>query len=223
LNAAAVGDLAQAPGFQLFPDPEPESGEVLITVRAAVVPANTVFIFGATGVAGRIAVQVARYVGAKRVIGAGRNVVSLEAAGVDAMVRLTDPEGEIRKRLAAEVEPGIDAVIDYLWARPAELLLDALGKGFRPERVRSTRWVEIGESAGKTIALPGSILRSIDLKLMGSGFGSVSLDRILAAIPTLFDLAAQGVLSIEVEQVHLKDVEAAWSRKTEGSRIVFVP
>jgi hypothetical protein len=82
LNAAAVGDLAPAPGFQFFPDPEPESGEALITVRAAVVPANTVFISGATGVA-------------------GRNVASLEAAGVDAMVRLTDPEDEIRKTLAA--------------------------------------------------------------------------------------------------------------------------
>jgi NADPH:quinone reductase-like Zn-dependent oxidoreductase len=316
MNAAVVNELGQAPRYQSFPDPEPEAGEALITVRAAglhpvvkalaagthyasggelpmipgvdgvgmledgtrvyfgfarrpwgtmcehtvaprgrcltipaslddavaaaianpgmsawlsikeraaVVPGDTVFISGATGVAGRIAVQVARHLGAKRVIGAGRNVASLEAAGLDAMVRLTEPEDEIRKRLAAEVEQGIDVVIDYLWGRPAELLLEALGKGFSPDRVRSTRWVEIGDSAGKTVALPGSILRSIDLKLMGSGFGSFPLGRILAAIPALFDMAAQGVLTIDVERVPLKHVESAWSRKTEAGRIVFVP
>jgi NADPH:quinone reductase-like Zn-dependent oxidoreductase len=194
-----------------------------IKERAALAPGDTVFISGATGVAGRIAVQVARYLGAKRVIGAGRNVASLEAAGLDAMVCLTDHEDEIRKVLAAEVERGIDVVIDYLWGRPAELLLEALARGFRPDRARSTRWVEVGESAGKTITLPGATLRSIDLKIMGSGFGSMPLDSIFGAIPSLFDLTAKGVLTAEIDRVPLKGVEAAWSRKTESQRIVFIP
>jgi NADPH:quinone reductase-like Zn-dependent oxidoreductase len=194
-----------------------------IKERAALAPGETVFISGATGVAGRIAVEAARLLGAKRVIGAGRNVASLEAAGLDAMVRLCDGEDEIRKVLAEEVERGIDVVIDYLWGRPTELLLEALAKSFRPDRARSTRWVEVGESAGRTIALPGSVLRSIDLKLMGSGFGSVALDRVLGAIPTFFEMAAKGELTAEVVRVPLADVEEAWSRKTESQRIVFIP
>ncbi|MFZ0394579.1 MAG: zinc-binding alcohol dehydrogenase family protein [Terracidiphilus sp.] len=191
--------------------------------RAALAPGETVLISGATGVAGRMAVQAARYLGAKRVIGAGRNVDSLRAAALDAVIRLDQPEDEIRKALAAEVEQGIDVVIDYLWGRPAELILEALAKSFRPDRARSIRMVEIGESAGKTITLPGATLRSIDLKLLGSGFGSVSLDRILDAMPTLFALAAKGVLTVDVERIPLRSVESAWARKGEGRRIVFVP
>jgi NADPH:quinone reductase-like Zn-dependent oxidoreductase len=191
--------------------------------RASLAPGETLLINGATGVAGRIAIQVARHLGAKRVIGTGRNVDSLQAAAVDAIIRLDQSEDEIRKALAQEVEQGIDVVIDYLWGRPAELILEALAKGFRPDKVRSTRMIEVGEAAGKTIALPGATLRSIDLKLLGSGFGAVALDRVFDAIPTFFSLAAKGILTVNVERIPLRSVESAWTRKTEGRRIVFVP
>ncbi|HWE83942.1 MAG TPA: zinc-binding alcohol dehydrogenase family protein [Terracidiphilus sp.] len=199
------------------------SGWLSLKARATLVPGETVLISGATGVAGRMAVQAARILGAKRVIGAGRNPDSLRSAGLDAVIHLDHPEDEIRKALAAEVERGIDVVIDYLWGRPAELILEALAKSFRPDRARSIRMVEIGDSAGKTISLPGATLRSIDLKLLGSGFGSVDLNHILAAIPTLFSMAAKGDLTIDIERIPLRSVESAWTRKTEGRRIVFVP
>lgn len=191
--------------------------------RAGLKPGDTVLISGATGVAGRMAVQVARHLGAGKVIGAGRNLDSLHAASLDAIIPLDQPEDEIRKALAAEVELGVDVVIDFLWSRPAELILEALAKSFRPDKARSIRMVEVGETAGKTITLPGATLRSIDLKLLGSGFGSVSLDRILDAMPTLFALAAKGVLTVDVERIPLRSVESAWTRKSEGRRIVFVP
>lgn len=189
--------------------------------RAALVSGETVLISGVTGVAGRIAVQLARHLGAKRVVGTGRNVESLEQAGVDTAIRLDQPEDEIRKALAAEIEQGIDVVIDYLWGRPAELLLEGLEKGFRPEGGHSMRWVQVGTSAGKAITLPGAILRSVDLKMLGSGFGSVPMQGVLEAIPPLFSLAATGVLSMLADPIPLQDVEAAWTRKTEGKRIVF--
>jgi NADPH2:quinone reductase len=81
--------------------------------------------------------------------------------------------------------------------------------------------VEVGESAGKTITLPGATLRSVDLILKGSGFGSASMKEIFAAIPTLFSMAAEGSLTIDVEAVPLADVEAAWGRGEKGRRIVF--
>lgn len=191
--------------------------------RAGLLHGETILINGATGVAGRMAVQVARHLGAKRVIGTGRNLDSLHAAKLDAIIPLDQPEDEIRKALAPEIEQGIDVVVDYLWGRPTELILETLAKGFRPDKARSIRVIEIGESAGRTITLPGATLRSMDLKLLGSGFGAVPLDRILDAIPTFFSMAAKGILTIDVDRIPLRSVESAWTRKTEARRIVFVP
>lgn len=191
--------------------------------RAGLARGETVLVSGATGVAGRMAVQAARHLGAKRVIGAGRNPDSLRAAALDATIRLDQPEDEIRKALAAEIDQGVDVIIDYLWGHPTELILEALARSFRPDRARTVRMVEIGDSAGKTITLPGAILRSVDLKLFGSGFGSVNVDRVWDAIPNLFSLAAKGDLTIDIERIPLRSVESAWTRKTEGRRIVFVP
>jgi NADPH:quinone reductase-like Zn-dependent oxidoreductase len=189
--------------------------------RAGLAKGETVLILGATGVAGQLAIQVARQLGAGRVIAAGRNVESLAAAPVDAIIALGQSDEAVRDAFAAEAAAGIDVVIDYLWGRPTELLLEALARGFRAESTRATRLVEVGESAGKTISLPGATLRSVDLTLKGSGFGSVPLPTILAMIPTLFFLAAKGELRVAVEPVPLSDVEEAWNRTEKGRRIVF--
>lgn len=189
--------------------------------RARLQRGETVLILGATGVAGQLAIQVARHLGAGRVIAAGRNLDALAGAPADALISLAQPDEAVRDAFTAAAAAGIDVVIDYLWGRPTELLLEALAKGFRPDSTRSTRLVEVGESAGKTIALPGATLRSIDLTLQGSGFGSVPLPTILAMIPTLFSLAARGELKVAVEPVQLPDVEVAWNRTEKGRRMVF--
>lgn len=189
--------------------------------RAELKPGETVLILGATGVAGQLAIQSARHLGAKRVIAAGRNVGVIARESVDAIVALGEPEDAVREALIAEATNGIDVVIDYLWGRPTELFLEALAKTFKPSSTKSTRLVEVGQSAGPTITLPGAVLRSVDLKLLGSGFGSVPLDTILTAIPELFEMAAAGKLHVDVEPVPLTDVEAAWSRVEKGRRIVF--
>jgi NADPH:quinone reductase-like Zn-dependent oxidoreductase len=189
--------------------------------RAGLAAGETVLVLGATGVAGQLAIQVARHMGAKRIIGAGRNVKAIASANVDATIALGQQEDAVREAFAAEAASGIDVVIDYLWGRPTELLLEALAKGFKASATPRTRLVEVGESAGKTITLPGSTLRSIDLTLLGSGFGSASLDKIFAAIPILFSMAAAGKLKIAVEPVPLSEVEVAWNWVEKGRRIVF--
>jgi len=189
--------------------------------RAQLVPGETVLILGATGVAGHLAIQSARLLGAKRIIAVGRNVDALAGENVDAVVALGDSDDAVRAAFTTEAAQGIDVVIDYLWGRPTELLLEALVKGFNPKATRSTRLVEVGESAGRTITLPGAALRSIDLKMLGSGFGAVPLASILSAIPGLFAMAASAALHIDVEPVPLADVEAAWPRSEKARRIVF--
>jgi NADPH:quinone reductase-like Zn-dependent oxidoreductase len=197
------------------------SSWVALKDRAGIVPGENVLILGATGVAGQLAIQIARQLGAKRIVGAGRNVDSLRNAGLDEIIALNQPEDGLREAFIAEAVAGTDVVIDYLWGRPTELLLEALGKGFKPTATHRTRLVEIGGSAGPTITLPAAILRSIDLTILGSGFGSASINRIFAAIPELFALAASGNLKIDVDAIPLSDVESAWGRSEKGRRIVF--
>jgi NADPH2:quinone reductase len=189
--------------------------------RAGLEKGESVLILGATGVAGQLAIQVARHLGARRIVAAGRNLDVLTSANIDGVVSLAQPDEAVRDAFAVEAGKGVDVVIDYLWGRPTELLLEALAKGFDPSGTRSTRLVEVGESAGKAITLPGAALRSVDLKLMGSGFGAVRLERVLNAIPTLFSLAASGTLKVATESVPLAEVGKAWNRKESGKRIVF--
>jgi len=189
--------------------------------RAELAAGQTVLILGATGVAGRLAIQTARIMGAKRVIAAGRNIAAISAANVDAVIGLSQPEEAIAEALAKEVADGIDVVIDYIWGRPAELTLEALAKGFKATATHSTRYVEVGASAGRTITLPAEILRSVDLTLKGSGFGAARLDEIFAAVPKLFEQAAAGKLTIDVDPVPLAEVKSAWNRAESGRRTVF--
>src|SRR5277367_4611840 len=62
-----------------------------LTARAKFVAGESVLILGATGIAGHLAVQIARRLGATRVIAAGRNTEALREAtflGADATVSL---------------------------------------------------------------------------------------------------------------------------------------
>lgn len=208
LHAAAIAN----PGMSAW---------VSMSVRADLQPGETVLILGATGVAGQLAIQTARILGAKRVIAAGRNVAAISSANVDAVIGLSDPEEAIGQALAKEVANGIDVVIDYVWGRPAELTLEALAKGFKASATHATRFIQVGSMAARNINLPADVLRSVDLTLKGSGFGSASIKTILAAIPRLFEQAAAGKLTIDVEPVPLADVESNWNRVEKGRRIVF--
>jgi NADPH:quinone reductase-like Zn-dependent oxidoreductase len=112
--------------------------------RAKIAAGETVLILGATGVAGQLALQVARHLGAGRVIGAGRNVDAIPSRTVDSVIALNQTDNAVRDAFAVEAARGIDVVIDYLWGRPTELLLEALAKGFRATATGSTRLVEVG-------------------------------------------------------------------------------
>jgi NADPH:quinone reductase-like Zn-dependent oxidoreductase len=197
------------------------SGWLSLKERAKLQPGETVLILGATGVAGQLAVQSARRLGAKRVVGVGRNVAALADADVDAVIALGEGDDAVREAFAREAAAGIDVVIDYLWGRPTELLLEALAKGFKAAGTQRTRLVEAGASAGPNISLPAATLRSIDLTILGSGFGAASLELVFSVIPTLFQMAAEGALTIKVDPVPLAEVEGAWARIEKGRRVVF--
>ena len=121
----AVDDLTAA----ALPNPAMSSW-LALAWRARLEPGETVLILGATGVAGRLAVQLARHLGAGRVVGAGRHAEALEALvdlGADATIRLEGPDSELEEAFAGPArDGGYDVVLDYLWGRPTEALVAAL-------------------------------------------------------------------------------------------------
>jgi NADPH2:quinone reductase len=219
----AVDDLTAA----ALPNPAMSSWLALLW-RAKLEPGETVLILGATGVAGRLAVQVARHLGAGRVVGAGRNpdaLAALAGLGADATIRLDGPDAELEKAFAGQAgDRGYDVVLDYLWGRPTEALVAALtGHDLMAEPTR-TRLVQVGEMAGPILRLPAEAVRSSGLEIMGGGGGSVPPAAIFETFPRLWELAAKGELRIDAEPVPLPDVEAAWQRGNRaGRRLVLIP
>jgi NADPH:quinone reductase-like Zn-dependent oxidoreductase len=198
-----------------------------LTARAKFVAGESVLILGATGVAGQLAVQIAKRLGARRVIAVGRNPRALEklkTLGADSVFSLDQDQALFVSALRTEIaDAGVDIVLDYLWSQPAELVLQAISqKGLRKAAAR-IRFIQIGESAGKTISLPAATLRSSGLELLGSGFGSASLDQIRQALAEFFLVAAKEPFQFHTKSAPLRDVESLWNSVEEGTRLVFQP
>ncbi len=198
-----------------------------LTARAKFAAGESVLILGATGVAGQLAVQVAKRLGARRIVAAGRNPQALEklkTLGADAVISLDQDQASLVSAFRSEIaDAGVDVVLDYLWGQPAERVLEAISqKGLRKASAR-IRFVQIGESAGRTISLPAATLRSSGLELLGSGFGSASLDQIRQALGEFFQVAAKEPFQFQTRAAPLRDVEALWNNAEEGTRLVFQP
>ena len=195
--------------------------------RAQFKAGESVLILGATGVAGQLAVQIAKRLGARRVAAAGRNEAALKELkqlGADVVISLGQERGDVVSALRAEIkEHKTDVVLDYVWGAPAEMVLEAIGvKGLSHASWR-IRYLQIGNSAGPTITLPAATLRSTGLELMGSGFGSVSMERIFASLAEFLKEATREPFESKVKSVPLSQVESAWNAPDGGERLVFRP
>ena len=203
------------------------SAWLTLTHRAKLVPGETALILGATGVTGQLAVQIAKLLGAKRVIGAGRNKRSLSRLselGADATIQLDQPEESLKAEFAREAgDDGFDVIIDYLWGRPTEVLIAAITKSEFAMVTKETRLVQVGESAGPAISLPAAVLRSTALTILGTA-GIPSREILTDAMQQVMTRGARGELRIETERVPLADIENVWHREApSGRRIVVIP
>jgi NADPH:quinone reductase-like Zn-dependent oxidoreductase len=201
------------------------SAWVALRRRVPLVPGQSVLVLGATGNAGAMAVQVAKRLGAARVVGAGRNperLAELPALGADEVVALVDDAAVTSERLA-NAAAEVDIVLDYLWGAPAVDAIMALLKA-RADRSRALDWIQIGAVAGPTIELPSVALRSANLRLQGNGQGAVSPRAYLAELPSLIEEIDAGDIEINVRSVPLADVEVTWNAPdVPGVRTVFIP
>nr|WP_172690165.1 zinc-binding alcohol dehydrogenase family protein [Pseudomonas fluorescens]ASI38217.1 Putative alcohol dehydrogenase [Pseudomonas fluorescens] len=211
VTAAAIGN----PGM---------SSWTALLDRAKFLPGENVLINGATGASGRLAIQIAKHLGAAKVIVTGRNAQSvkgLAALGADILIPLDVPADELKASFREALQTHkVNVVLDYLWGPSAECLLSAAaGQGHQSGEPR-IRFVQIGSLTGNDISLPGSLLRSSGLELMGSGLGSVSNAGLVHAVGGVLRAISTAGLSIAAEAVALQDVESAW-RNESSSRLVF--
>jgi NADPH:quinone reductase-like Zn-dependent oxidoreductase len=201
------------------------SSWVALRRRVPIEAGQSVLVLGATGNAGTMAVQVAKRLGAGRVVGAGRDTGRLNALsrlGADDVVQLTADADATAAALAGAAAE-VDVVIDYVWGEPAERAMLALLTA-RSDRSRALNWIQIGAMAGPTLSLPSVLLRSANLRIQGNGQGAVSTQGYVAELPGLIDEIDSGALKITPRPVPLRDVEAAWAAPDlPGQRTVIVP
>ena len=147
-----------------------------------------VLILGATGNAGRLAIQVAKRFGASRVIAAGR-----DSAKLAALTGLGADEVCTFDQLARAAD--VDVVIDYVWGEPtAAAIVEILTN--RADRGRALTWLEIGAIAGPAAAIPAAALRAARLQIVGSGIGSVSGRDFVEELPKLAEAVAEGAFDV---------------------------
>jgi NADPH:quinone reductase-like Zn-dependent oxidoreductase len=217
LDDVAAAALAN-PGMSCF---------AALVERARLQAGETVLINGATGSAGVVAVQVAKQLGARRVIVTGRNAQELEALrplGADVVIpfnfRPENPHGiaHFEQALTTEFAKGLDVVVDYLWGSSARTIIVAVAKAV--EDAHPVRFIQVGEASRETVELPGAALRSSAIQIMGSGLKSVHLPELLEGIRRTFDLAARGKLYLPTRAVPLSMVTENWDAPGRP-RLVF--
>ena len=189
--------------------------DLAMTSRGKIQDDDVVFINGATGLTGSTAVQMAKYHNASTVIVTGHDqdkLDDLKQVGADVTINTSGSDDEVIEEIVeAYNHHPFNIVLDYLWGSEAERIFAAFGKiKFQVP----LRYVSIGSFDGGTVTLPSALLRSRDIKLMGSGFGSLPRDLIenyfSSELPDIFDYAVGGNIKLKLNTFPLEKISEAW-------------
>lgn len=184
------------------------TGVLVPLEQARIQKGENVLILGATGTLGQIALQLARYLGAGRVVGAARSKVALarlHARGIaDAVVHLGGADDATRLYDAAN--GGFDVVLDLVCGQP---LLSAL---------KATRWgariMTVGVGAGRVIQLDVGDLLFRTLTVVGTGQRSPA-DR-QAIWRRLLTIACDQRITVDHADYTLERIGEAWAAQIGG-------
>src|SRR5947209_7216735 len=178
-----------------------------MTRRAQLQPGETVLVLGASGVLGSIAVQVAKLIGAGRVIAAARDDRALARAkdlGADATVDLKQIEG-LTERIREASRGQLQVVIDPIWGAAAVAALEAMSP--------LGRFVQLGQAAGPEATVKSATVRGRYLSILGYGSFLVPWEEQVVAYRRLVEYAAAGRIKVEVEVLPLEAAPDAWKQQ----------
>jgi NADPH2:quinone reductase len=188
---------------------------LLALERAAPLDGTRVLVLGASGAVGQIAVQLAKAMGAARVVGAGRSadrLARVRELGADEVVELGSGDlGEAFKRAAGGQ---LDVVVDPLWGEPAMAALGAIAT--------EGRLVNVGQSAGTDVRIPLETVRNRQAAIHAISSGWTELAHKVAAYGRVLEHLRAGRLEVDREVVALDAVGSAWQRQeaSPGKKLV---
>jgi NADPH:quinone reductase-like Zn-dependent oxidoreductase len=183
-----------------------------------------VLVTAATGAVGTIGVQLAKLMGAARVVAAGRNRERLDrvlALGADATVELRDGLAveELRALFGEAAGGRLDVALDPLWGDPARAAVESLTHG--------GVYVSFGQAAASVAELSGIPLRNRRVTMVGHSGAWASPQERQAALARAHQLAARAgrPLELDTEELPLADIGTAWERlaSSAGRRLVVRP
>jgi len=233
-----LAERAAVPRSGLIPIPEPLSETLAAAMaipglscwnplvhRAPIRPEESVLVHGATGAAGHMAVQIAKFLGARAVVATGRNPAKLEALrglGADRLISLDQSPEAIRSAVReATRELRVGVVLDYLWGPTAVAVIGGVGGPDGPRGTGVVRYVQIGAITGPTVPLDSAILRSSGLEILGSGLGSSTAQEMRESLIAMFAAAASAGFRLDTDLHPLSEIGTLWGGTGEARRLVF--
>ncbi len=230
----SLAERAAAPADRLLPIPDDlddataaaaaipgMSAWLPLSRRVAIPPGEGVLVNGATGAAGRLALQVARHWGAAHVVATGRDpaqFAELKELGADRVISVAHPGEVFREEVRAAVtEFRVGVILDYLWGPSAAELIAAIGTGEPPRGPDRVRLVEVGALSGDTVSLSGAALRSSGLEILGSGIGSTPPGDVRAAIGEVLRAFRPAGFRIRIDERPFEEIGTTWPRETDVS------
>jgi NADPH2:quinone reductase len=174
------------------------TGWLAVAWRAQVTPDDTVLVLGASGTVGSAAVQGAKVLGARRVVGAARRPDHVPDAADD----IVDLSGDYEL-------PEASVVIDMLWGTPAERALEAAPK--------DVRFVQLGQSASPTATLQSGWVRGRMMNILGFTVFATPSDVMADGYRQLAEHVRDGRIEFRVQSFALDDVSDAWQQQASGS------
>jgi NADPH2:quinone reductase len=183
-------------------------------------PGESVLVLGANGQVGRIAVQAARLLGARRVTAVVQHEAARQAPlrlGAGTVVTSQDL-ATLTERLLEPDQQGYDVILGTLRGPVIPAAVDAAATG--------ARVVHLGNSAGALATLAGPAIRKNGVSILTYAiFTSPARDR-SDAFARLAQHAAAGELTVGYRETGLETLPAIWDDFAAGrakTRIIVTP
>jgi NADPH:quinone reductase-like Zn-dependent oxidoreductase len=174
------------------------TGWLAVSWRAPVSAEDTVLVLGASGTLGATAVQGAKLLGAKRVVGAARRTDNVPPVA-DEVIAID----------GTETYPAATVIVDCLWGEPIERALASAAPGVRV--------AQTGQSAGATATLQSGWVRGKVANILGHSLYSVPPDALAAGYRELVEHARDGAIEFRIETYELDRIAEAWQQQSSGS------